>query len=247
MTFRGPSYNGSFGFERGFELERQARNDAFDQALQTASLQSRAQPMRVTDADNGDPWIERDIPRRGSVADMPALNRSSLLTAARNQGEAEATRQVSAEQTRLQALRNIPGMSPLMASRIVFGRSGMEDADVDPVSLRGTIAEYVRNPTREAAARAISAGADLNKFPDRFLAPEGTFGPTRGTPQYEDMLRREGDIELETLRKAAPIRAEATAAARAPTRDRTELRQLKDGTIVRVNLETGTYEPVSDL
>ena len=162
----------------------------------------------------------------------------------------QGIQQNTAESTRLKALRGIPGISERMASRMVYGRSGVMD-DEDPSVLRSALADYLKTPSREAAARAIEAGANLNQFPDRFLGVEqGPNGelpikqptPARGTPEYYDMLREEGDIGTERLQREAPIRARASADNRAPQRRRTGRVTGPKGEIGLLDLDTGEVD-----
>lgn len=240
MAFRGPGSGAGFsGVSRLIDLYRQQELDAFDQDMQRASLSMRAQPARISEADGGSPWIER------SVSDALPMSRTRVLEQAALAGEAEATREGSAQQVRLAQLQRIPGVTPRMASRMVLGRTGVQD-EGDPSELRAALAEYLRRPSRETAAAAVSVGANLNQFPDRFAGDPGyAVPPVRGTPEFEQMLRREGDIQADVLERTAPIRANATAATRATTRDRVTRATLEDGTIVSINLDTGEMRPVT--
>jgi hypothetical protein len=50
-------------------------------------------------------------------------------------------------------------------------------------SLRDRLAAYVQRPSRAAAVEAVRAGADLNKFPDRFAGEPG-YQPLPGTSEW---------------------------------------------------------------
>lgn len=131
--------------------------------------------------------------RRGmSVGDSPLLHSFrrggqdytySPQAAGVDEGTIAGTRANTEADVRFRALSQMPGFDEKSAARLVYGRSQMaEEQDAMPV--RNAIAEYMRTPTRELAAKAIQLGANLNSFPDRFVgdpalstAPKVTRGP----------------------------------------------------------------------
>lgn len=71
--------------------------------------------------------------------------------------------------------------------------------DGDPAKmLRQRLAEYVRQPSRQAAAEAVRAGANLNLFPDRYAGEPGYAAP-EGTPEYYQNV--ENQLQFETRMK----------------------------------------------
>lgn len=220
MPFSGPrSYDtGGRPAVLEYDLEQQEKERQFDDALRVASsarAPSRAPEtmplpaMHPAEAMAGAPGRNR-----ANVMDSPVFDQNHTggptsrtwdfgPNPAELEGQTAATAQLSADKTRYQGLQNIPGITPKMAARMVYGRSGVMD-EPEPDQMRSAMAEYLRNPTRESAARAVQIGVDANKFPDRFLSvrrdPKGGELPlhpdplVRGTPEYEAAFDREEGI-----------------------------------------------------
>lgn len=249
-----------------YNLQREQEQTAFDRAMQQAEMAQRASRSmggswnRIQDDNRANEAGQARLAmtpgvREGgaasrwgmSVADSPALQPRSFNQYGKSysydpamdataQGEGEAVKQSTAEQTRVAALARVPGISSSMASRMVYGRSGVLDPEGNASEMRQRIAEYIQNPSREAAARAIQAGANLNQFPDRFARvqqdPQGGELPIRpeapieGTPEWYDMKRKLGTIETDQYQREADIRARAAAVS--PAVDRTERRMAEN-------------------
>lgn len=250
MGFRGPSRGiDTTAFTLPIKLQREQDQDAFSRALQMAELGNRAssimgqgierdQERRAGEEAGRARLAMTPGVRQGgagsrwgmSVADSPALQPRSFrqfgqdysfdpVAAGEAEGAASGVAQNTEESTRMEALKRIPGLSPRQASRMVYGRTGVMD-EADPSVMRTALSEYLRAPSREAAARAIEAGASANTFPDRYFLPEGEAEPRRGSPEYMAMRRAEleqqAEVQTAALERQAPIRADATAAARVP-------------------------------
>lgn len=232
MPFSGPGY----GFQaqqlpefQELMLRRQDDQTAFDRAMTQAEQTTRqsAATRFIGPRDEG----MSPAPARGgrSVADSPLLNRDMMLTAARTAGEADATKQNTEQQSRYNTLKTIPGISPTMAARIVFGRSNVDDAD-DPSEMRSALARFVDSPSRDTASAAVRAGAALNTFPDRFLGGAEP-APTRGTPEWFQMREQELSQEFgydEMARRTSDARAGRSAVAGEFRSARSDLRGRED-------------------
>ena len=276
MPFRGPSGGARIpGVARAFQDERDIQQTAFDRAMSEAQQGARlssswAQSVQNMQRQNEDqeegrarlamtPGVRQGGRPSGlTVADSPALQSRSFqrygqqytydpAMEAAAEGQGAAVKESTAESTRVESLSRVPGISRQMASRMVYGRSGVLDPEGDASELRQALAEYVRKPSREAGARAVAAGANLNPFLDRFLAdgeerPVQPDAPVRGTPEYYDMLRREGEMDTEQLTREAPIRERTRAAYRAPVRERMSKVTGPQGEIGLLNLDTGEVE-----
>jgi hypothetical protein len=281
MPFRGPSRGvDTSTLLAPYNMQRDQEQTLFDRSMAQADLAQRASRSmgdswnRIQDRNDQQeegrarmamtPGVRAGggASRWGTgVADSPFLQPRTFdrygqsysydpAMAAGEAGAATGVQQNTEESTRMGALKGIPGITPRMAARMVYGRTGVMD-DEDPSVLRSALAEYVRTPSRDAASRAIEAGANLNQFPDRFLGVErGPTGelpirpeaPVRGTPPYYDMLRQEGNIDTEQLQREAPIRAEATAEYRQPQRKRTAKVTGPQGEIGLIDLDTGQVD-----
>ena len=250
MSFRGPSGGARIpGVARAFAEERDIQQTAFDRAMSEAQQGARlssswAQSVQNMQRQNEEqeegrarlamtPGVRQGGRPSGlTVADSPALQSRSFqrygqsytydpAMEAAAEGQGAAVKESTAESTRVESLSRVPGISRQLASRMVYGRSGVLDPEGDASELRQALAEYVRKPSREAGARAVAAGANLNPFLDRFLAdgeerPVQPERPVEGTPEYYDMLRKRSDIETEQVRREAPFRASVNAAFRVP-------------------------------
>lgn len=272
MGFRGPSRGfDRAALTLPLEMRREREQDAFSQALQRAELGNRAsqimgqslerdQERRAGEEAGRARLAMTPGVRQGgagsrwgrTVADSPALQPRSFRQFGQDytfdpaavgeaEGAARGVAQNTEEATRMEALKRIPGLTPRQASRLVYGRTGVMDEE-DPSVLRTALSEYLRTPSREAAARAIEAGASANTFPDRFFLPEGEAEPRRGSPEYMAMRRAEleqqAEVETEALGRQAPIRARASAEARPEPRARVSRVTGPNGEIGILNLDT---------
>lgn len=237
-----------------YNLRRQEEETAFDRSMRQAEQANRASSImgesiarnqaqqERTEAGRAELAMTPGVSQGGvsswnrpSVADSPALQPRSFQRygqsytydptgAATVQGAAEATRQTTAESQRLENLKKVPGITPTMAARIVYGRTGMEDPEGEKTALRTALGAYLANPSREAAVAAVQAGADLNPFMDKFLRDEPRV-PVRGTPEY--MAMRQQELEQED---AISERARAASDERSLRAQRaTEMRSARTG------------------
>jgi hypothetical protein len=276
MGFRGPNRGiDTAAITAPYRLRREEEETAFENAMRRAEQGNRASQILGQSIERDESRRAGEEAGRArlamtpgvreggggsrwgmTVADSPALRPRSFrqfgrdysfdpVAAGEQEGAARGVMQNTEESTRMDALKRIPGLSPRMASRMVYGRTGVMDEE-DPSVLRTALSEYLRAPSREAAAKAIEAGANANTFPDRFFLPESDQPPRRGTPEYMAMRRAElmqdAEIDTEFLREQAPIRARATAAARPPVRSKGIIKQLASGEFIRIDPETGDIE-----
>jgi hypothetical protein len=242
-------------YEYGNQQRQQQFADAL-QAQSQAFSQSRAMRQGLDEDDANRRQVEQTkqtlamtpgvssgrVPTMHSVADSPLMSAGNSFTrdgtsynfdpieAGRSEGEAKEAGSVSADKVRYDALLKTPGISPRQAARLVYGKGDIlnEPDPNDPNDMHAALANYVRQPSREAAAHAIQVGANLNQFPDRFLAvqrnrdgsemPERPQAPVEGTPEYDDFLRRSTRIrEDESIRgmgERARIQAQYDPGAR---------------------------------
>jgi len=270
MGFRGPSRGiDTSALLMPFNLRRQQEQDALDLALQQSNAAIRASSVMGESIDRDqrqqdaiaagrerlamDPSIRTGGRPSGlTVSDSPALQPRTFsrygqsytfdpAMGAAAEGEAMALKDTTAQSARIDALKRIPGITPAMASRMVFGRTGLEDIDGEQTALRTALADYVKTPGRDTAARAVQAGASLNQFPDRFLSGEASV-PVRGTPEYMAMrqaeLDQEAEAQMRLLEWTLPMRTEASVMSRAPQRDRLSRVVGPNGEIGVMNLDT---------
>jgi hypothetical protein len=155
--------------------------------------------------------------------------------AAAERGTEAATAEGSAQKTRYENLSRMPGFTPRQAAKVVYGRGDAFDEN----DAAAALAQYVRQPSREAAATAIERGA--NQFSSLFnegFGPEG--GRARpGTQQYVDMqlekFKQEQAIRAEQDERMIRLRAEVRPAAKA----RTYRYVGEDKKVHVINLDTG--------
>lgn len=272
MPYRGPSTRGEPAALTAFNLRRDLEKDDFarrmdeqSQARQIGNDFARNVEDFRRREDTREAGIARNVmtpgvrrggmpPRMRSVADSPLMQSSTSqfqqhgetfsydpqLAAEDEAGGILAQEEAKnrAERQRIGDLQEIPGITPRMASRMVLGRA----IDENPDELRRVLEEYVRSPSRESAARAIGAGADLNKFPDRFMLGDDQTPPVRGTPAYEQMLEREDRMRTEHDIEADERRLRMAATLRPEPRDRYRSVKGPRGEIGRQDLDTGEVE-----
>lgn len=268
MPFSGPNQNFSIQAlpeYMDYTLRRQQQETTFDQAMRQAQMaesagrslgQSIAEDNRHQEAvDTGRADFEMIPGVRGAasvrpygITDSPELAPRQVTRfgksftydpglAAAQRGAATGEAQNAEDRTRLAGLQRIPGITPRMASRMVMGRTGVLD-EGDPSELRDALSEYLRQPSRDAAARAVAAGANLNQFPDRFEAirhdpstgmemsarPQA---PVPGTAEWYTMRDRDRQNEEEWSVREIQARAAASAAGNPALAQRHESQQAR--------------------
>ena len=133
--------------------------------------------------------------RRG-VADSAGLNTFQRYGdsytydpqgAANQAGAVAGARETAQNKAKYDSLVAIPGISQKNAARIVYGRSGIMDADEED-SYKAAMSDYMRvagsgDPAaaRAAASKVLEHGGSLDMFRDRFMGEEKpTFQKTTG-------------------------------------------------------------------
>jgi hypothetical protein len=251
-------------YEYGNQQRQRQFDDAL-QAQSQAFSQSRAMRQGLDEDDANRRQVEQTkqtlamtpgvssgrVPTMHSVADSPLMSAGNSFTrdgtsynfdpieAGRSEGEAKEAGSVSADKVRYDALLKTPGISPRQAARLVYGKGDIlnEPDPNDPNDMHAALANYVRQPSREAAAHAIQVGANLNQFPDRFLAvqrnrdgsemPERPQAPVEGTPEYDDFLRRSTRIREDESIRGMGERYRMQAAMDPDARSRREAQQAR--------------------
>lgn len=221
MPFSGPDRNYTGGLTTGAELYQRQKQSEFDQAMEQARMNAsvssqfgenvRAQRQSVAQ----DEAAQREAAMSAgvtegmgggrdsqySVADSPMMRSDSksfkaggkdysysAVAAGKQKGRAEAEAQNTADTTRFDALRKIPGVGDKGAARMVYGRA-YEEADKNAQSK--LLSDYIRNPSREAAAAYVESGGPGAPFPDELFKRQHENelqyrepGPQYGTEEY---------------------------------------------------------------
>lgn len=251
MAFTGGRSFGTPAIQTGYELEERKRADdwsrAMDEARQSFQMsQAWAQSVRDNEARQArqqeseqralmTPGVSRGISsgRSYSVADSPMMRSSSKafrigdqdfnydpMAAAEQQAVGQANAEEEANKVRYESLRKIPGIGDRGAARAVYGRA-YEDADeTERAKLQ---ADYLRNPSREAAARVIEAKGTMQFPSELFTKPhEGELdyrepAPQYGTPEYMAAWREMQGRRSEDSLAAIEARGEQSRMSRAMT------------------------------
>lgn len=169
-------------------------------------LQQRRQQAVMT------PGVSEGISsgRMHSVADSPVMRSSSRsfkigdkdynydpYAAEQDTALSKAAAEEEANKVRYESLKKIPGIGDRGAARQVYGRAYDEQ---DKTEKAAAMAEYVRNPSREAAAKVIEIGGELPFPSDLFTKPHENElqhrdqGPAYGTPEYMDYWNKMQDV-----------------------------------------------------